>query len=223
MPLNFPRLPRPKLPPNPIRPLKGLIHEGVDQIHKAQDDIRSLTSELRGEEAEEPTGQTSGTRREPPTSAESVEESGTETLSPEPSVSELTTYRYQLERILDDLQHLETEHLPAKGRIAGLACDCIAKASRDLRRHSLETIPIAARQGKDATIFSEMADLASHMVEIGTASAVKSGRYDAEYLEQAGIISNYRKQIETLLSECKECDEMQDLAAFIRERRQHST
>ena len=219
MPLNLPRLPRPKLPPNPIRPLKKLIHEGVDEIHKAQDDIRSLTSELKGEEAESPTRQTSGVRGKSPTSAKNVEESGAETFSPEPGVSELATYKYQLEKILDDLQHLETEHLPAKGRIAGLACDCIAKASRDLRRHSLETIPIASRQGKDATIFSEMDDLASHMVEIGTATAVKSGRYDGKYLELAGVVSNYRKKIEVLLSECQECDQMQDLATFIRERR----
>jgi len=50
---------------------------------------------------------------------------------------------YQLDLILlDDLDHLETEHLPSKGRIAGVPCDCISKAGRSLRRHARETIPM---------------------------------------------------------------------------------
>lgn len=101
-----------------------------------------------------------------------------------------------------------------------MASLAIAKASRDLRRHSLETIPIASRQGKDASIFSEMVPLANELMEIGTATAVKSGRYDDEYVRVAGIVSNYRKKIDKLLAECEHCDEIQDLATFIRQRRQ---
>lgn len=131
-----------------------------------------------------------------------VAEKGT----PGASISDKGTLLYQIDRILDDLQHLETEHLPARGLIDDTACDCIAKAARDLRRHALETIPIASRQEKDAEIYSELALLASHLMEIGTSEAVKSGRYDNEYLTQAGTISQYRKQIQALLSELKTRD-----------------
>ena len=121
------------------------------------------------------------------------------------SVSDTTTLDYQIDRLIDDLQHLETEHLPAQGRIAGKTCDCIAKAARDLRRHSLETIPIASRQGKDAKLFSELASRADHLIEIGNLEAVNSGNYDEEYLRQAGQISTYRKQVEKM--RCGTCGE----------------
>lgn len=211
----LPRLPRPKLPPNPIKPLRDLLHEGMAQIHEAEDDIRSLTTELKGKESERPAWP-SGTI---PAHPEMAPESGTEM---EGTVSEEATLKYQLERILDDIQHLETEHLPAKGRIASLACDCISKAARDLRRHLLETIPIASRQGKDAVIFSEMVPVAQHLIDIGTMVAVKSGQYDNEYLEMAGVMSNYRKKITQLIAECETCGKMEDLATFIRERRKQS-
>lgn len=216
---RFPRPPRPRLPPNPIKPLKELIRDVNDQIHKVDDDIRSLDDELHGGEAQKPglpAQRNSGGIAAPPGVAQ---ESGTGTTSDEGTVSEETTFKYQLDQILDDLQHLETEHLPAKGRIAGLPCDCIAKASRDLRRHSLETIPIASRQGKDASIFSEMVPLANEMMEIGTMAAVKSGQHDADYLRLAGIVSDYRKKISQILSECKECSEFQQLMDYIKEKR----
>ena len=65
-----------------------------------------------------------------------------------------------------------------------------------------------------------MLPLANELIEIGTATAVKSGRYDDEYTRLAGIVSNYRKKIDKLLSECEHCDNMQDLTTFIRQRRQ---
>ena len=37
-------------------------------------------------------------------------------------VSDSQTLAYQLDRLIDDILHLETEHLPNQGRIAGLPC-----------------------------------------------------------------------------------------------------
>ncbi len=130
---------------------------------------------------------------------------------------------YQLDTLLDDLQHLETEHLPAQGRLQGLPCDCIAKVARDLRRHARETIPIAAREGIDATIFSEMAAEGEHLIEIGTVETVRTGVYDAEYLKHAGTISNYRKAVESMRAElrqkgdrsCPECATLKELSRYM--------
>jgi len=144
------------------------------------------------------------------------------------SVSDESTLKYQLELLVDDLQHLETEHLPNKGRIEGKACDCIAKAARDLRRHATETIPIASRQGADPKIFAEIAQVANYLKEIGTADMVKSGRYDDEYLAQAGIISSYRKAVERMLTElkggstsgCEGCPTTESLREYLKHKRE---
>jgi hypothetical protein len=53
------------------------------------------------------------------------------------AVTEQQTLVYQLDLLIDDILHLQTEHLPSKGRIAGLPCDCIAKAARELLAFSL--------------------------------------------------------------------------------------
>jgi hypothetical protein len=118
-------------------------------------------------------------------------------------VSDAQTLAYQLDRLIDDALHLETEHLPNQGRIEGLACDCIAKAARDLRRHAKETIPIAARQGHDPVVYSEAAAWAEYMIAIGSLEAVESGKHDQEYLVEAGRASNFRKEFERLHSELK--------------------
>ncbi len=145
-------------------------------------------------------------------------------LSKPPEIAlEAHSFDYQLDALLDDLQHLETEHLPAQGRLQGLPCDCIAKVARDLRRHARETIPIAAREGIDATIFSEMAAEGEHLIEIGTVETVRTGVYDAEYLKHAGTISNYRKAVESMRAElrqkgdrsCPECATLKELSRYM--------
>ena len=120
-------------------------------------------------------------------------------LSPQPlSVSDSETWNYQTDLLLDDLQHLETEHLPAKGRIAGKPCDCISKAARDARRHARETIPIAARQGKDTEMLTRIETWANNLVTIGTLKATSSGVHDEQYLKEAGEASKFRKELEKL-------------------------
>jgi len=139
------------------------------------------------------------------------------------------TLEYQLDLLLDELSHLETEHLPAKGRLLKIPCDCISKASRSLRRHARETIPIAAREGKDTTLFDTIAEEADYLMGIGTLEAVKSGKYDAEYLSHSGVISNFRKSVDKMLAEvksgadCPECEELRRLSRVFTERRKASS
>jgi hypothetical protein len=143
-----------------------------------------------------------------------------EALAP---ITNLATLAWQIEHLLDDVEHLEVDHLPGKGRINGSPCDCIAKGGRTTRRHAIETVPIAARQDVDARIFSEIAQWANHLVDIGTLDAVQSGKYDDEYLRQAGTASNYRKTLEKILAEfkkshreqCATCPPGLDMKKFI--------
>ncbi|MDP2660734.1 MAG: hypothetical protein Q8R28_08395 [Dehalococcoidia bacterium] len=121
------------------------------------------------------------------------------------AVTDQETLQYQLDELLDDLQHLETEHLPAKGLLMGKPCDCMSKAARDLRRHARETIPIAARQGKDPALFDRIAAWADKFVRIGTAEEVGSGRHTDEYLRGAGEASSLRKELNQFAQNCKPC------------------
>ena len=116
-----------------------------------------------------------------------------------PGVSDQETLNYQLNQVIDDCLHLE-EHLSQKGRLFGKSCDCISKSARDARRHALETIPIASRQGKDGAVFSTIASWAEGLIPIGTPEAVESGKYDDRYLKEAGTASSYRKQVQVLQS-----------------------
>ncbi|MFA5186439.1 MAG: hypothetical protein WC551_08190 [Patescibacteria group bacterium] len=142
-------------------------------------------------------------------------------------VTNQATLAWQLDHLIDDLLHLEVDHLPLQGIIDGKPCDCIAKAAREARRHAIETVPIAARQGVDAKIFTEIARWANHLIDIGTLDAVRSGKYDQEYLEQSGTASNFRKQLEAMLSqlrkshrqECETCPSILNLKTFLDERR----
>lgn len=196
---DFPRLPRISEFLRKKNPLHGVIDEAKELINTGREEIGNIASALRIE-------------GEPP-SAPPAE------LSPAPEtehVSEEATLSYQFDLLQDDLQHLE-EHLAAKGRIGGRACDCIQKAARSVRRHALETIPIAARQGKDAKLFAEIAEVGNHLVQIGTLDAVNSGKYDEEYLKYAGAVSSFRKQVEL---GCEPCDRMGSLHEYI-ERRKH--
>ena len=149
-------------------------------------------------------------------------------MSTTDGVSDDSTYRFQLDLLIDNATDLETIHLPNKGRIAGKPCDCIAKHARILRAHAKETIPIASRQGKDSLLFGDLATVADHLMLIGTKEAVESGQNDQAYLQYAGVMSSYRKQLESLLSQakttyseqCKTCPTSQKVKALIEKRRQ---
>jgi hypothetical protein len=119
----------------------------------------------------------------------------------------------------------------------GILHNCISKAARDLRRHALETIPIASRQGKDAQFFSALSEWATELMGIGGSGAVATGQYDGIYLKEAGTASNLRKQLEKQLSGltgqpvvrseetkkpgCPKCAEIQSLKEFITSKLEH--
>lgn len=191
---------------NPIRMVGKVLRGGLQSVEGALRDIDSVVADINREVSPE--------RSAPP--------------APEDKISDEETLRYQLEAIVDDLQHLETEHLPAQGRIAGKVCDCISKAARDLRRHARETVPIAARQGKDTALYSQVAAWAQEMVRIGTADMVASGQFDEEYLRQAGVASTLRKAFEGLAAEvrpkgfresCAECGPVEDLREWLKRKK----
>lgn len=205
----------PKLPD----PLKALddFNRGVDNIYRFIDTVSTGIDKISDAlgDVEENSPPPAATYEEP-------------APAPVTGASNETTLKFQLDHILDDIEHLETEHLPEQGRLNGEACDCIAKASRSLRRHVVETIPIASRQGKNSAVFSEIRDWAQHMMDIGTIDQVTSGRYNEEYLIQAGTASNYRKQLEKMLKEisgskpasCPTCEATkQKLNEFIKKKK----
>lgn len=211
--MGFPKFP-PKPPKlseklrekNPMKSIGAFIRDGVESIESAVADIESAARDID---------------RSAPTQPEVKK-------PVEGAITDEETLRYQIELQIDDLQHLETEHLPNQGRIAGKVCDCIAKAARDLRRHARETIPIAARQGKDTSIYSQTATWAQGIMEMGTAEAVNSGKYDEEYLKQSGAASSLRKAFEALLAEvrpkgfretCQECGALEDLKQWMERRK----
>lgn len=196
-------MPLPKLPKPPRlsefiqnnNPVHGVVQDARELIKGGQAEIHGLAESLRGE----PIDNKASTPATPSLNW----------------VSEADTYKYQCDLILDELQHLEVEHLPNKGRIFGKTCDCIAKASRSLRRLAKETIPIAARAGKNPKLFDEIASWADHMMAIGTAQAVESGEYDEVYLQEAGTASAFRKQIQKELEGCTHCNDLNDLKKFL--------
>ena len=135
-----------------------------------------------------------------------------------------------LEAYEGPVHNMEVETDNTYVTLQGAIHNCIAKGGRELRRHAMETIPIAARQGTDPEIFSSLAKWANHIMDIGTLDAVQSGEYDAEYLAQAGNASNIRKQLESMLAElrktykqeCATCPSLTSLKDFMQKRREGS-
>lgn len=185
---------------NPARELREAVKDARDLIGGVRDGIRSVADEIRVEPLESPP------------------EGSSQAREPYQGVSEGETFDYQIDQLVDDLQHL-TEHLSNQGRLAGKPCDCIAKAARDARRHATETISIASRQGKPPRIFAEIAAWAERLIPIGTLEAASSGQYDDVYLEESGTASRFRKEVEKLKGECETCPSMLDLKEFLERRR----
>ena len=204
---SLPKLPNPaQIPELFDRITKGIDYASqlVEIVGKGVDKV----ADALGKEDRPPVA----TKERPLTKASPQTEPSTQPETP-PGVSDEATLKYQLDLILDDLEHLEVEHLPGQGRLNGEICDCIAKAARSLRRHAKETVPIASRQGEDPHLFSELTEWAQHLMDIGTIDQVETGKYDDEYLEQAGTASNYRKRVAPMFSRvCPHCEEVREKA-----------
>lgn len=212
--VKLPTLPNPDKALSFIDTASDLIDRGLSVIDKVSSKLDKFTV------TETPQMKSPETTRTTTSALKTV---------PGASGEEPHTLEYQLDHLLDELQHLETEHLPAKGRLLGSACDCISKAARSLRRHARETIPIAAREGKETSLFDAIAEEADYLMGIGTLEAVRSGKYDSEYLSHAGTISNFRKSVDKMLAEvkggtdCPECEELRRLSRVFSERRKASS
>jgi len=107
-------------------------------------------------------------------------------------VSNEATLAYQVDHLLDELNLIET-HLTEEGKIGGIPCDCISKAGRRIKAYAQETIPIAARQGKDAALYAEIAEWGRKMQEIGTPEEIATGEHNL--LAESGTASNLRKAL----------------------------
>lgn len=197
--VKLPALPNPDNALSLIDKAGSLIDQGLSIIDKFNSKLDKFEAPVVQKEATQTTQTTQTTIHNTGTAVETTSSS-----------EEPRTLEYQLDLLLDDLSHLE-EHLPAKGKLLGTACDCIAKASRSLRRHARETIPIAAREGKGTGPFDAIALEADYLMGIGTLEAVKSGKYDAEYLSHSGVISKFRKSVDKMLAEVKECPECEEI------------
>lgn len=211
MPPGLPKRPRVKLPTNPLEPLRGIVRGGRQQVEKAGGEVRALGNDIRGLS---PTGSQMHIK------APVVEE---KTSS---GASDTTTLLYQLEHILAPLRQLEI-HLSEGCRLLGTPCDCCAKSAYDIRNFSQETIPIAARMGRETSIFSELVTWSSKIEQVGAPDKVESGKYDNLYRQESGSASKFRKQVQSMVSElkkeddkCPGCDEMREsISQFVEKRK----
>lgn len=108
------------------------------------------------------------------------------------------------------------------------ACDCCQKHAIDVEMFALETIPIASRMGIASSIFSEIAAWAKRIQDISSVRQIESGKFDEQYITEAGVVSTFRKSVDKMLTEvktgadCPECEELRRLSRLISERRKAS-
>lgn len=236
----LPHLPKPPhLPPPPRlssflrgnNPVRQILDDGHELIRSAREEIRSVASVLH---VEQPNETIRAVRETLPSSSSAAASTlverlkpVTETKSPEskpasevterksPGVTDAQTLQYQNDGLVDELSELETRHLPAGGKILGASCDCIAKHSRAVRRLAKESIPIAARQGKDPSVYAQMVEWAEDMMKIGTKAAVDSGEYKDRYALESGTASKFRKALESD-GKCPTCKPPKRLSEFLK-------
>jgi len=142
-----------------------------------------------------------------------------------PSVSDKDTLLYQLNHLVAILSQLEI-HLSEGCKIMGIPCDCCAKHALQASTFAMETIPIAARMGKETNIYQDIASWTPHIEEIDTPEKVNSGDYDEIYRKESGTASQFRKQVQSMIVEltkgedCPGCEEMREsISSFIEQRK----
>ena len=149
------------------------------------------------------------------------------TVSTTPGVSDKDTLLYQLNHLVAVLSQLEV-HLSEGLKIMGVPCDCGAKHALQASTFAMETIPIAARMGKETNIYQDIASWTPHIEEIDTPEKVNSGDYDEIYRKESGTASQFRKKVQSMISElkgegdddCPGCDEIREtISSFIEKRK----
>jgi hypothetical protein len=174
--------------------VRGVVQDVREVIHDGRQEIRDIANAFKLDEK----GETVVTKKAPPSPPSQ------ETAPPAADgVTDAETLQYQRNELADELALLE-KHLASGGKIAGKSCDCLAKHSRVVKRLATETVPIAARQGKDPSFYSNLAEWANEIQQIGTKEAVDSGQYTNRYAQESGNASNLRKSIESG-ADCPTC------------------
>ncbi len=207
---RLPKLPDPDSVFSAIDRAGGVIDKGLGLIDKVSDrlDKIGLTEEPRAPET-------------PTTAPES------HTVSTTSGVSDKDTLLYQLNHLLAVLSQLEI-HLSEGCKIMGVPCDCCGKHAPQASAFAMETIPIAARMGKDTLIYQDIASWTPRIEEIDTPEKVESGDYDETYRKESGTASKFRKKVQSMIGElkgggdddCPGCDEMSEtISSFIEKRK----
>lgn len=210
MPPKIPGLPDINPPPNPLEIIRKGLREGQNQIGKARQDLHSITG-----------GPLSLTSRPSATGITEAKPASS------PGVSDADTLRYQLKNLIDALDQLGL-HLSEECKILNVPCDCCEKHGGRVRAFALETIPIAARQGKTTDIFTSIADWGGFIEEIGTEQNAQSGLLSKKYRDESGRASVFAKDLRKMKAKlqnggCASCAEMKEsLADFIKTRKKEA-
>jgi len=110
--------------------------------------------------------------------------------------------------------------------IHGALHNC-GKHALEARTYAMETISIAARIGKETSIYQDIASWVPLIEEIDTPEKVMSGEYDETYRKESGTASKFRKKVQSMITALKEseedcpgCDEMREtIGAFIEKKK----
>ncbi len=199
-----PKLPKVSFPGNPVRPLRkalDLSHQGITQ---ARGDIRSVADDLHGFSILGHGTPAAIARPETAPRAAPV------------SPSDQDTLLYQLDHLVSVLKQSEI-HLSEGCKIMGIPCDCCAKHALEARTFAMETISIAARMDKETAIYQEIADWASEIEELEVPGQLHTAERDEALRQQSGTASNFRKQVQAMISELKTPDEECDSCTEVRE------
>ena len=187
-----PRLPRIKLPANPLEPLREIVRGGRERIENAGSDIRSVAEELHGA-IPDMTSTIQGSEKAP-----EIEPQG-RTSSSTTGASKLTseeTLAYQNREIGRELWLLE-KHLAQGCRIPDktgkrIPCDCCEKGGF-IAGLAYESIPIAERASRSSASYEKVARWAENLNPMVTVAAVEGGQYD--YKKLSGEASALRKEL----------------------------
>lgn len=112
------------------------------------------------------------------------------------------TLQYQHEHLTEELSLLET-HLSEGCQIFGKPCDCCLKAAKRIKAYAMESVPIAARQGVETAVYTNLADWAISLMPKVEKAVVEAGTYAKEYPEQSGQASLFRKELEKGCPSCE--------------------
>ena len=215
MPLRIPKIPKLTAP---LAPLREIVRGGRERLEEAGSDIRSIAEDLHGG-----IPAMTSTIQEPRNTPEIEPQS--RTSSHTPGVSNKDTLLYQLDHLVAVLTQLEI-HLSEGCKIMGVPCDCCGKHALQASIFAIETIPIAARMGKDTNIYQDIASWAPLIQEVDTPEKVSSGVYAETYRKESGNASKFRKKVQSMIGElkkdadCPGCEEMREtISSFIEQKK----